>query len=56
MLGQSDVTEARMINQALVESSPGDGVMGFGCGHSFIECLETDLKAKRTRFQPRLRD
>jgi hypothetical protein len=35
MLGQSDVTEARMIDQALVASSPRSGVYRFGCRRSF---------------------
>jgi len=33
MFGQSDVTKARMIDQALVVSSPWSGVIGFGCRH-----------------------
>jgi hypothetical protein len=33
LLGQSDVSEARAIDQALVESSPRSGVIRLGCRH-----------------------
>ena len=56
MLGQSDVTEARMINQALVESSPWDGVNEVRMSTLVDECIETSPAAKRTRYRDCLRD
>ena len=50
MLGQSDVTKARVIDQALVVSSPWSGVIGSDAGTFGAFTIEA---AKRTRFLDR---
>lgn len=55
MLGQSDVTEARVIDQALVVSSPRSGVMRFGCRHPLLG-VEKRHRQRRGRASGNVRE